>query len=55
MSHTWLDRVLFPVPHSTLSLLDHPDRTNPCVPLQGLMFGRFAEQSLLTAPGVEKK
>ena len=51
MSHTWLDRAPFPLPHSTPStpsLLDFPIKTNPCVPLQGLMFGRFAGQSLFT-------
>ena len=48
MSHTWLDRAHFPLPHSTPSLLDPPDRTNPCVQLQGLMLGRFAEKSPLT-------
>ena len=38
----------FSLQHSTLSLLDLPNRTNPCVPPQGLVFGRFAEQSPLT-------
>ena len=51
MSHTWLDRALFFLPHSTSSspsLLDLPNRTKPCVPPQGPMFGRFAEQSPFT-------
>ena len=48
MPHNWLDRAPFPLPHSTLSPLDPPDRTIPCVQLQRLMLGRFAEQSPLT-------
>ena len=51
MSHTWLDRALFLLPHSTPSspsLLDLPNRTKPCAPPQGPMFGRFAEQSPFT-------
>ena len=51
MSHTWLDRALFLLPHSTPSspsLLDRPNRTKPCVPPQGPMLGRFAEQSPFT-------
>ena len=35
-------------PHSTPSRLDPPNKSISCVPRQGLMFGRCAEQSPLT-------
>ena len=52
MSHapcSRLDRIPFPPPHSTPSLLYPPNRSIiPCNPQQGVHFGRLAEQSLLT-------
>ena len=50
MFHTMLDHVPFSLHHvaSTSSLLNPPNRTNPCAPQSGLLFGRFAEQSPLT-------
>ena len=47
MLHSWLGRIPFPFPHSTPSLLDPPDKTIPCVPRQGLLFGRFACRSIM--------
>ena len=48
MSHTWLDRALFLLLHSTPSPLDPPDMAFPCVPLQGVPLGRLAEQNPIT-------
>ena len=51
MFHTLLDHVLFSLQHvasTSSSLLNPPNRTNPCAPQSGLLFGRFAEQSPLT-------
>ena len=49
MSHTWRDRAPFPLPHSTPSQIDPPDKTNPCAPQPGLLFGRVAQQRPLTS------
>ena len=51
MFHTLLDHVPFSLQHVasiSSSLLNPPNRTNPCAPQSGLWFGRFAEQSPLT-------
>ena len=51
MFHTLLDHARFSLQHvasTASSLLNPPNRTNPCAPQSGLLFGRFAEQSPLT-------
>ena len=47
-SYSWLNRIPFPPPHSTPSLLYPPDRSTPCHPQPGVPFGCLAEQRRLT-------
>ena len=51
MSHaqcSWLDRIPFPLPHSTPSPLYPLNGSISCNPQQGVPFGRLAEQSPTT-------
>ena len=51
MSHaqcSWLDRIPFPLPRSTPSLLYPLNGSISCNPQQGVPFGRLAEQSPIT-------